>query len=266
MTDVRLTALNPEDSTVVPVACNSSGELLVDKGAQGPDLNVEGDLSVDGSATFAGNVDVGTWPKRLDLEPGRINVYTNVSNEPNLLLSKTDSSANAANFIECNNNADSRIVTIAGNGSAVFAGGVKVGEYNQPSTNPTRQAFQAYNNSSVYATYWAQNNSSDANAKVWLAYDSVDNVTSTIKSDGSASFAGDLVVGSRSKSWMLVEQGGLCHMVEQTRSVDADEYPKLRDVFNELDLIERSLSQVMEKLRLIPPAGWPVWDGSDETQ
>ena len=91
---------------------------------------------------------------------------------------------------------------------------------------------------------------------------------------GSATFTGDVVVGSRSKSWMLVEQGGLCHMVEQTRSlvdegfsVDADaDYPKLRDVFNELDLVEKSLSQVMEKLRLTPPAGWPVWDGSDETQ
>ena len=29
MTDVRLTATNPEDSSVVPVACNSRGELLV---------------------------------------------------------------------------------------------------------------------------------------------------------------------------------------------------------------------------------------------
>jgi len=29
MTDVRLTATNPEDSSVVPVACNSKGELLV---------------------------------------------------------------------------------------------------------------------------------------------------------------------------------------------------------------------------------------------
>ena len=56
MTDVRLTALNPEDSTVVPVACNSSGELLVDKGEPvGPDLNVEGDLSVGGSITAAGS-------------------------------------------------------------------------------------------------------------------------------------------------------------------------------------------------------------------
>lgn len=32
MTDVRLTALNPVDSQVYPVACNSSGELLVSGG------------------------------------------------------------------------------------------------------------------------------------------------------------------------------------------------------------------------------------------
>ena len=29
MTDVRLTATNPDDSSVVPVACNSRGELLI---------------------------------------------------------------------------------------------------------------------------------------------------------------------------------------------------------------------------------------------
>ena len=30
MSDVRLTATNPEDSSVVPVACNSKGELLIE--------------------------------------------------------------------------------------------------------------------------------------------------------------------------------------------------------------------------------------------
>jgi hypothetical protein len=47
MTDVRLTALNPVDSQVYPVACNTSGELLVADG--GPDLTVTGDLTVDGT-------------------------------------------------------------------------------------------------------------------------------------------------------------------------------------------------------------------------
>ena len=50
MTDVRLTALNPVDSQVYPVACNTSGELLVADG--GPDLTVTGDLTVEGKSRF----------------------------------------------------------------------------------------------------------------------------------------------------------------------------------------------------------------------
>ena len=36
MADVRLTATNPEDSSIVPVACNSKGELLLEEPIQGP--------------------------------------------------------------------------------------------------------------------------------------------------------------------------------------------------------------------------------------
>ena len=45
MTDVRLTATNPEDSSVVPVACNTRGELLIE------DVkieNIENDVTIDG--------------------------------------------------------------------------------------------------------------------------------------------------------------------------------------------------------------------------
>tara|TARA_B100001059_G_scaffold236543_1_gene287658 strand:+ start:3054 stop:3689 length:636 start_codon:yes stop_codon:yes gene_type:complete len=52
MTDVRLTALNPVDSQVYPVACNTSGELIVEQVDPGPDLTVTGNLTVDGTATF----------------------------------------------------------------------------------------------------------------------------------------------------------------------------------------------------------------------
>tara|TARA_B100001094_G_scaffold265448_1_gene267919 strand:- start:610 stop:1317 length:708 start_codon:yes stop_codon:yes gene_type:complete len=52
MTDVRLTALNPVDSQVYPVACNTSGELIVEQVDPGPDLTVTGDLTVDGTASF----------------------------------------------------------------------------------------------------------------------------------------------------------------------------------------------------------------------
>lgn len=62
MTDVRLTAVNPEDSQVYPVACNDKGELLLE--STSGDFDVPGNLTVgpgpgatvssDGSATFAG--------------------------------------------------------------------------------------------------------------------------------------------------------------------------------------------------------------------
>ena len=55
MTDVRLTALNPVDSQVYPVACNTSGELIVEQVAPGPDLTVTGNLTVNGTSTFDGN-------------------------------------------------------------------------------------------------------------------------------------------------------------------------------------------------------------------
>jgi hypothetical protein len=56
MTDVRLTALNPVDSQVYPVACNTSGELLV--ADDGPDVTVTGELTVDGKVTFNSDLDL----------------------------------------------------------------------------------------------------------------------------------------------------------------------------------------------------------------
>ena len=85
--------------------------------------------------------------------------------------------------------------------------------------------------------------------------------------DGTADFAGDVVIGSRNKKWMIVESGGIAHLVEQTRIAEQAEpwrYPELRNIPRELDLVEQALQDVMEKLRMNPPAGWPVWDGSDE--
>jgi hypothetical protein len=78
---------------------------------------------------------------------------------------------------------------------------------------------------------------------------------------------GHVIVGSRSKSWILVEQGGLCHMVEQESKIgDEVRYPHLRDVLSEIDSIKNALEVVMDKLRINPPEGWPVWDGSDTSR
>ena len=80
MADVRLTATNPEDSSVVPVACDAAGRLLLEEpqviegppgppGEQGPpgqdgdpfSGNFAGDVNFGGSATFAGVIKQGSY-------------------------------------------------------------------------------------------------------------------------------------------------------------------------------------------------------------
>ena len=73
MADVRLTATNPEDSSVVPVACDAAGRLLLEEPVQGPageqgppgqdgqdgdpfSGNFADDVTFGGSAEFAGNI------------------------------------------------------------------------------------------------------------------------------------------------------------------------------------------------------------------
>ena len=85
--------------------------------------------------------------------------------------------------------------------------------------------------------------------------------TSVINADGTASFSGDVVIGSKGSKWLIRESNGVAMLIEQTlRKTEA----KVRDLPNELDLIEAALNEVMEKLRMTPPAGWPVWDGQSE--
>ena len=63
MADVRLTATNPADSSVVPVACNEKGELKLEEiPDQSFDGNLQGDLTVSGNATVAGNITAGDYP------------------------------------------------------------------------------------------------------------------------------------------------------------------------------------------------------------
>ena len=58
MSDVRLMATNPDDSSVVPVACNSRGELLVADPVieEIPnDVDFDGDVSITGKLTVGGS-------------------------------------------------------------------------------------------------------------------------------------------------------------------------------------------------------------------
>ncbi len=272
MSDVRLVATNPDDGTLVPVASNSSGQLAV----QSPsiekvpnDLDVEGDLDVKGDLDVSNLRVSGTATIGLSQNISLNGEFGTASFVDGSVSFNSDASigrlqirrTNAGKaFVVNNNTADT--VSILGDGSASFASTIRM-------ENPGVAQIDLFDTGEI-KTYRGTNTAAD------LLFSLKSNVGGTaatkakVTADGSASFEGDVIVGSRNKNWMLVEQGGLCHMVEQTRSADlidegfsVNAYPKLRDVFNELDLIEQALNTVMEKLRLTPPAGWEVWDGSD---
>ena len=112
MTDVRLTALNPLDSQVYPVACNSSGELIVEQVAPDPDLTVTGDLTVDGTATIGTvalvtdanqNVAIGTNTPRTKLDVNGTILSTTIGfetdqDEPYLIAAATTYTGATTNF------------------------------------------------------------------------------------------------------------------------------------------------------------------------
>jgi len=86
MTDVRLTATNPEDASVVPVACNAKGELKLEEPISF-DGNLDGDLTVSGAITSAQYINAGGQPNTsetygVELEPeGRIDVRREASGD-----------------------------------------------------------------------------------------------------------------------------------------------------------------------------------------
>lgn len=279
MTDVRLTALNPEDSQAYPVACNSSGELLVSQGVESDKYveksgdNMTGDLTLgtdkislkaaNGSATFSGDI---------DLTDSRFFLYSQTTN---------GNSKTFQLFSDIGGTKTEKVSLTAG-GAATFSGtGIFGGDADNGANAGIRlasagaiAACRTAGNSAVFTGYTRGNSTPQmslyADGSAWHASDigvggaSIVSPKISLNADGSANFAGDVVIGSRNKSWMIVEQSGLAHLVEQV-TFDRKAYPKLRDIPGELDLVEKALSEVMEKLRLVPPAGWPVWDGSDET-
>ena len=281
MTDVRLTATNPEDSSVVPVACNAKGELILEEPTLASDDyvavtgdNMTGDLTLNtnkitlnatsGNAEFNGDglfnnigdnyrnrLYGGGFISALDsFDADSTGVHFEIgdggsANPPEMQLIANSGASGDALLIE-RQGQTSPDIKLKYDGSAQFLSNVR-----------SNSGFLVYPSSDEGYVFASRNAANDK----W---------TAIIQGNGAAQFAGDVIVSSRNKAWMLVEQNGLCHMVEQLRATTADlvepviEYPPLRDVFAELDAIEKALGEVMDKLRMAPPAGWEVWDGSSE--
>ena len=225
MADVRLTATNPENSQAVPVACNAKGELLLESPeGSGVQLNDNGDQQTITSAGLG--LSDGSDP---DWAGGFFNVRKSTNNWAQII--SIDSSAPAPSGLLISAGVDS-----PAGGAALLA------QKGQPGLGGT-------------STY-------DAFQVDWL---------------GNATFKGDVVIGSRNQQWMIVESNGLAHLVAQTffsetakegdsQTGEVDEsnkYPQLRNIPGELTMIEEQLQKVMEFLRMVPEAGWEVWDGAD---
>ena len=76
MADVRLTATNPEDSSVVPVACDASGRLLLQELPEF-DGTVDGDLTVTGKSSFAGGKSIIGNDGSAQFAQGALDIYAN---------------------------------------------------------------------------------------------------------------------------------------------------------------------------------------------
>ena len=169
MTDVRLTALNPVDSQVYPVACNTSGELLVADG--GPDLEVEGDLTVDGSSTFKSKVDITPTTAGTGLEIEGVDSATVI-----LQAKGTTSSANTfLRMISGGTNANNYI--LLGDGGDSNAGGI---QYNH------QFDFLVFRSGDADRVWF------NGNGNVFIAGSSPTSAKIALNADGTASFDGNI--------------------------------------------------------------------------
>ena len=153
MADVRLTATNPEDSSVVPVACDASGRLLLEEqgvGPQGPQgpPGPKGEDGQDGdpfSGNFAGDVTFGGSAEFAD----NVSSYYFEANEPN------PAGLGSASFLgKLNGVETSRILA---NGSATFAGDVRCAVLTSESSL-TNTWFRTNNELSAKSYIWAAKN------------------------------------------------------------------------------------------------------------
>lgn len=207
MTDVRLTALNPTDSQVYPVACNTSGELLV--AGDGTDYlpltggDLTGDLTFNvdkitldattGSASFAGVVDVNT-------SVGNNFAITAINNSSptsfGTIYARNNGTAGAACF-QAVNSAGDVVGRINNDGSGSFDGNVVIGDDPWAST----AAGVAIDKTGTVSV-------GNGGGNVWYGKDTsggISTVTSEIRANGSSTFIGE--VQSNNYFWAISDKG-----------------------------------------------------------
>ena len=216
MADVRLTATNPEDSSVVPVACDASGRLLLeepqlvegppgppgpqgDPGVDGKDGdpfsgNFAGDVTFDGSAEFASSITAGDFITSgafqfLDNGDATARLIKTVNNNKehsafilkgDPVINSSDISTYAVQIFRGGNKPEDVNCKIGYDGSAEFAGTIMAGNAT-PSTSYLRYS-PGVNNLQI-------RNTSGQPTLLFYA-DSVPTPVVLVTKDGSAQFAG----------------------------------------------------------------------------
>ena len=205
MADVRLTATNPEDSSVVPVACNSKGELLIEEVKVEA---VENNLQVFGDFTCATPLDVADrWRWKMFSDDGDFTLYDSTNTRT--------------------------VWGLYGDGHQVLR------SYGDAGTGKVDFCFEAY-------AHRVENQSGTQVFRVnWDGSSRLNKLELATEADKSEHYS----------SVKNAETG------EET-----NEYiGPVIDVGAELQFLRAQVRALMEKLKMAPEEGWPVWDGSTET-
>lgn len=286
MADVRLTATNPENSEAVPVACNAKGELLLEAPADvdgvvllddggtkqviksaglgisdGSDENIS--LNANGTANFEGRVDAPEYLGVGSTANDKIwSGYLANTNGTATSAINADGSSYFSNSVGVGTNNPQRLLQVGEYG--VTGGEIALAG----SQSGITSILMGYGTSGaeLYQGYIQYNFSSNQ-----MLFATSAATCFKLNGDSSAEFTSDVIVGSRGRQWMIVESNGLAHLVEQTfrdrfnnkRQPRETNYPELRNIPGELTMIEEQLQKVMEFLKMVPEAGWEVWDGAD---
>lgn len=203
MTDVRLTATNPEDSSVVPVACNSRGELLITK----PVIEeIDNDVTVNGKFKVFSESDGGegsvssTW----SFTKNGLSLYIGDDSE---LTHRLSTNGQVSHFrLEENL------------GSVTLCSSVRSIQVSDS------------DGTSVWSVTW-DGTSQFRSVQIPLDPDNQDHYAAAEASQGE-------------------------------EAVSTYTGPVL-DVAEELVFLRAQVQAVMERLKMTPEGGWPVWDGSD---
>jgi len=215
MTDARLVATNPENSSIVPVACNAAGQVLVSDVVIeqiSNDLDLDGDLTVSGKGSFSSDISISNGDLGVS---GNANIggsvvagdeVTSLRHSCNYKGGGTGSVFKIYEGLQTDDGANPEI-SLNNDGSAKFAGAVASGNGRDIDTSVSA-ASTVLGFGSVYCS-----RSGDQNA-VWRGRESGSlDITSRINADGSTIFAnGKAGFTAEGYLWCTTERGDTVYL------------------------------------------------------